>query len=205
MASKLEIYLLRHGASTANEQMLVCGSSDYPLSPKGISQAELVSQHLSKIPFDHIYASPLSRVRETLTNFNQKNNVTFAHELKELNTGSVSHITLPELWEKDTRYRQPWLSPELRYPKGETFREMTNRIISWYKIQQASWKDGNKILIAGHEGTLRSIYMYLFNLNLSNYPDFAIGNCDYLKFELKEEQITACSHYKLADLEDQEL
>lgn len=197
MISKLEIYLLRHGASTANEKMLVCGASDYPLSYKGIAQARQVSEHLSTIPFNFIYASPLSRVQKTICELKEEIQIETFDELKELNTGTVSHITLPELWKRDHRYRQPWLYPSMRYPDGETFEEMTLRIINWYKGQKSRWTAGNKVLIAGHEGTLRSIYMHLFQLELKNYPNFPIGNCDYLKFEIENDVVSTYTHRRL--------
>jgi len=201
MGFKVEVYLLRHGASTANEKMLVCGACDYPLSPRGRMQAELISKHLSGVSFDYIYVSPLSRARNTISKIKNKNKIEICDELKELNTGSVSHITLPELWLRDDRYRKPWIHPELRYPDGETFYEMTSRVIAWYKKQEVKWSAENKILITGHEGTLRTIYMYLFGLDLASYPDFKIGNCDYLKFEIVGGKIDEYLHCELKDIE----
>lgn len=197
----MEIYLLRHGTSLANEKQLVCGSSDYALSGKGIEQASRVCQELRKIPFTRIYSSPLSRAINTIAELKSPVIVNIEDQVKELNTGDVSHITLPELWSRDERYRQPWLSPDLRYPGGETFREMVTRISEWYNTRATYWSDSDKILIVGHEGTLRSIYLNLMHLELADYPDFPIGNCDCLYFEKSDNKVIRFEHIKLKGTE----
>lgn len=197
----MELYLLRHGKSLANERQLVCGSSDYPLSQEGSEQAQKVCETLKNIPFTHIYSSPLSRAVNTIAGLACTHKIRLEDELKELNTGDVSHITLSELWERDARFRQPWLSPDLRYPGGETFREMIARITGWYRNNETRWSDDDRVLIAGHEGTLRSIYLYLMSLDISLYPDFPISNCDYLYFKISSRNVMEYKHIKLAAIE----
>lgn len=194
----MELYLLRHGASVANEQMLVCGSADYPLSEKGIAQAAIARRNLEAIPFDRIYTSSLSRAIDTIAGINQHVDVLIEEQIKELDTGDVSHITLPELWASDERFRRPWRSPDLRYPGGETFREMVDRISSWFERLSRSWGNEERVLIVGHEGTLRVTYLRLMGLALDDYPDFPIGNCDLLYFELSGEHVLRHRHVALA-------
>jgi broad specificity phosphatase PhoE len=121
-------------------------------------------------------------------------------EIKELNTGAVSHITLDDLWVFDIRYMRPWLTPNLRYPSGETFNEMVSRITQWYDKEIECWSDCEKILIVGHEGTLRSIYLKIFNLEIKKYPDFKIENCDYLYFNILAGQLAEYQHIKFSDI-----
>jgi broad specificity phosphatase PhoE len=197
----MELYLLRHGTSVANERQLVCGASDYPLSDKGIEQAKKVSKYLSDISFSHIYTSPLSRAINTIAGMKKGVIPRVEDRLKELNTGDVSDITLPELWAHDPRFRKPWLSPDMHYPNGESFREMITRIVTWFVEHVSVWTDNDRVLIVGHEGTLRSIYLYLMNLDIADYPDFPIGNCDHLYFKLNQGKALFHSHVKLIDHE----
>ena len=196
----MEIYLLRHGVSTANERQLVCGASDYPLSEKGSQQAIDICVRLSEISFDRIYTSSLSRARSTIQYLNGSISKVVVDEIKELNTGTVSHLTLEDLWAFDIRYMRPWLTPNLRYPGGETFNEMVSRITQWYNKEVECWSDCEKILIVGHEGTLRSIYLKIFNLEMEKYPDFKIGNCDYLYFNILAGQLCDYKHIKFSDI-----
>ncbi|MGB9669361.1 MAG: histidine phosphatase family protein [Anaerolineales bacterium] len=59
--------ILRHGESTANANGIHQGQHDFPLSPKGILQAQEVAQYFNtnKQKFDYIISSPLQRARKT--------------------------------------------------------------------------------------------------------------------------------------------
>lgn len=199
----MELYLLRHGASTANELRLVCGAEDFPLSEIGLKQANEVCSYLELVPFTYIYSSSLSRARHTIVPLNGGNcPVRVELELVELNTGEFSHLTLDELWAMDSRYQRPWLHPDLRYPKGECFREMVSRITGWYDRESLAWSHDDTVLIVGHEGTLRSILLKLLDVDLSNYPDFPIGNCDLLQATIESGTLVKYRHIPLTSLAD---
>jgi broad specificity phosphatase PhoE len=194
----MELYLLRHGASTANERRLVCGAEDFPLSAAGVEQASRVCQYLAPIPFTRVYTSPLSRARDTVgTLESQLRPFEIVQDLAELNTGSYSHWTLDKLWEMDERYRQPWLHPELRYLDGECFPEMVARMTGWYDRESKQWGADETVLVVGHEGTLRSILLRVLGLELSEYPAFPIGNCDLLHVTLAAGRPTTFTHIPL--------
>lgn len=151
----------------------------------------------SQVHFDHIYSSPLVRALDTAYAVRKSTHVKICNDIKELDTGSVSHIKLTDLWARDGRFRTPWLFPDMRYPDGETFCEMTARITRWYSIEKTNWKSNERILIVGHEGTLRTMYMNFNGLQLKEYPDFPISNCDTLWFETSEDKVEAFKHIVL--------
>lgn len=199
----MELYLLRHGASTANERRLVCGAEDFPLSETGVVQAGKVCRHLECIPFTHIYTSSLSRAKDTIASLaSSVGQVRVESELVELDTGAFSHLTLDTLWGRDIRYQRPWLHADLRYPDGECFREMVARITNWYDRESRKWQRDDVVLIVGHEGTLRSILLRLLDRDLSEYPDFPIGNCDFLHVTIAPERAATYRHVPLTSLAD---
>lgn len=59
------IYFIRHGESVMNAQGLLAGSTDTPLTDTGREQARLAGQQAKELGITLIYASPLSRARET--------------------------------------------------------------------------------------------------------------------------------------------
>lgn len=195
----MNIYVLRHAQSVANQMKLVCGSRDFPLSEIGQEQAIKIQEHLSSFNFDKIYCSPLKRAVSTILNFKSKN-VVYEQSIKELDTGDYSEMILEKLWNYNACFRTPWLFPDLRYKNGETFREMTDRIGTWFKEEKKKWNQNDNILIVGHEGTLRTIYMVLNEFSLDDYPDFDIKNCDYLEFYIDNNQ-TKFNHFKFSLLE----
>ena len=70
----LDLYLARHGQSygqhdTIDDLPPDCETGlmdfDWRLTPLGRRQAEMLGEHLAKVPFDAIYCSPLERARAT--------------------------------------------------------------------------------------------------------------------------------------------
>jgi broad specificity phosphatase PhoE len=59
------ILLIRHGETDWNIEGRYQGQADPPLNSKGIEQAQVLSQELSRSSIDIIYTSPLTRTRET--------------------------------------------------------------------------------------------------------------------------------------------
>jgi len=200
MDFKMEVYILRHAISIANEKNLVCGSRDYPLSETGIKQANRICNHLQKIPFTLGYSSPLSRSIDTIKYMKEKLQFNIVAEISEVDTGDASHMTFEKLWSLDNRYRSPWLHPYLRYPAGECFYEMINRIQSWFLNESNKWKENDIVLIVGHEGTLRSILLNLLNLKISEYPTFPIKNCDYFHLFITDGVLKEKKHLTLEDI-----
>ncbi|MHC4339739.1 MAG: histidine phosphatase family protein [Planctomycetota bacterium] len=59
------LVLVRHGATAWNENGYCQGRKDVPLSARGREQAERLSEAVSALAFDAVYASPLGRAHET--------------------------------------------------------------------------------------------------------------------------------------------
>lgn len=60
-----ELYLVRHGETTANRDGLLQGHCDYPLTDKGMREAGQVGDALKDVCFTKMYASDLRRVQHT--------------------------------------------------------------------------------------------------------------------------------------------
>lgn len=65
---KMEIYLIRHGQTDANNQSIIQGRTDNPLNQTGINQAKMTGQYLKalNIQFDYCISSPLVRAKDTV-------------------------------------------------------------------------------------------------------------------------------------------
>lgn len=59
------LFLARHGESTANQEKLISGQTDWPLSEKGRQQAQWLCDVLKDEALTAIYATGLSRTVET--------------------------------------------------------------------------------------------------------------------------------------------
>lgn len=61
----MRIYFLRHGESEGNRENRFRGRMDYPLTERGIYQAENAGRYLKGGHFEKIYSSPLKRAVTT--------------------------------------------------------------------------------------------------------------------------------------------
>ena len=61
----MELYIVRHGTTSWNEQKKLQGSADIQLNEEGRKVAALTGEALKNVSFDKIYTSPLKRARQT--------------------------------------------------------------------------------------------------------------------------------------------
>lgn len=59
------LFLVRHGESTANEVNRFAGAVDAPLTTLGRAQALRAAHSWPDVPIDHVFVSPLGRARQT--------------------------------------------------------------------------------------------------------------------------------------------
>lgn len=61
----IQLFLVRHGTTTAIEQRRLQGSTDSPLSARGREEARLAALALQNSSIEYAFSSPLGRARET--------------------------------------------------------------------------------------------------------------------------------------------
>ena len=154
-------YLLRHGATEANERRAYCGSADLPLSAAG--RAQLGSLRAAGgYPAAGglwIYTSGLRRTEETLEILFGQVPHRIVPGLREMDFGAFEGHTYAEL-EEDPDYRA-WLSGENeknRCPGGESGSEMTCRVLAAFRALVPS----GDFLAVTHGGPIAAVMADLF-------------------------------------------
>jgi len=96
---KTIIYIIRHAKSTANENGLFGGITDYELSKEGLEQAQKLAQRLKEYEIDGIYSSPLKRAIQTIkpTSIMKNMNINIIDDLREINVGTWENVLRDEL------------------------------------------------------------------------------------------------------------
>ena len=61
----MELFVVRHGQTKANETNTIQGQGNTPLSPLGIQQAERAAARLRGVTFAAVYSSDLGRAMDT--------------------------------------------------------------------------------------------------------------------------------------------
>lgn len=135
------IYYIRHGQTDWNAARKVQGQTDIPLNATGHEQAANVARALKAIEADisgfKIYASPLQRVRQTLSYVlaeygMDEASVTFDDRLREVSFGDKEGWTWPEL---NAAGIEPRKDPESyfhwRPENGESYADAAERVRDW--------------------------------------------------------------------------
>lgn len=146
--NQLNLFFIRHCKSVGNDKEVMQGWVDYSLSDEGLEQEDKVKNELSKIQFDKVFTSPLSRARHTAELFNKKSQVVVLDKLKERNLGIFSGLTEKEA---ESLYKEHYNAYKFggfdEIPKAETTEELIKRCHD-LKNEITSLKEGNYLFVS---------------------------------------------------------
>jgi broad specificity phosphatase PhoE len=168
-------YLLRHGQSEANVRGILAGpDNSVKLSEKGRRESRIVSKHLQKIEFTHIYSSPISRCLQTvdpLTSAKPQIPLLLEERIQEMNYGDWNGKDLKSLSKK-----REWKSiqnqpSKFKFPQGESFTQLRKRVQSF--LNEIESKTG-PILVVSHGDVIKMILTCTLELSTDNFQKFLI-------------------------------
>ncbi|MBW3542830.1 MAG: histidine phosphatase family protein [Planctomycetes bacterium] len=204
------LYLLRHGATDANERrpyILQGGGIDLPLSEIGRRQAQAVAQFLSRVRVTAVYSSKLKRACETAQAIARPQRV-MAKTLESIEECHVGR------WEG-----MDWASIEREYPHeyrafmdepaetpylgGESYLDVLRRArpaIERVLEQHA----GETVVVVGHNVVNRALLADLLGLHLGRARELQQANTGINVIRRRNgaaEVLTLNAHFHLHDLE----
>jgi broad specificity phosphatase PhoE len=150
------LYLVRHGENLANlTKELSCRRIDYPLTPKGVLQAQQTAAYFRERQIDEIYASPLRRARETAEIIGAAVGlpVTIVEEFREVDVGELEGRADAEAWTEYFGIARAWFQGrhDVAFPGGEDYRALLRRMRAGI-ARVVAGKDGRGIVVVGHGG-----------------------------------------------------
>lgn len=176
-------YLLRHGESEGNNDGVLQGRRDYPLSDRGRDQARRAAAWFSREArdIDCLLCSPLARAEQTARILGKElgvNNIEVLDELTELDTGIFTGITLAEA---RAAYPTEWARFQAESWEGVPGAESTDVL---YSRAEAVWDllcgrftSGRRSLLAvTHSGLLQWLIKSTLG-HRSWMPVFPVANC----------------------------
>ena len=179
------IVLIRHGQSTYNEKNLFTGWKDVELTQKGTREAHEVAPLIQHLTFTHAFTSNLRRAQDTLDiileDISQNIPITKNIALNERDYGSLVGQNKIEASKKfGADQVQKWRrSYNIPPPGGESLEMTTKRSIPYFQKKiQPLLKKNNNIIVVAHGNSIRSIVMYLHNLNSEQIIQTEIGWCE---------------------------
>ena len=121
----LTLVLVRHGATTWNDNGYCQGLKDVPLSERGRMQAEALSAALAETAFDRVIASPLTRARETALIATGRD-AEILEDLAEIDRGHWEGHAMDEVRRRWGKLCKVWYDDPrgLSMPGGEAFDDL---------------------------------------------------------------------------------
>jgi probable phosphoglycerate mutase len=169
------ILLVRHGETDWNLERRVQGHSDQPLNATGRAQAQALADELADEPIDAVYSSDLARAHETarLVAATHGLPVVVLPELREKDFGTWEGLT-----DDEVRVRFPDASPGGRWGDGETYEQMSSRVVAALQRIASQHPDG-RVLVVAHGGPVRAVL-----LHCQADREARIANCDLVRVEV---------------------
>ena len=181
--STLRVYLARHGQTDGNLNAIAQGWTDSPLNATGRQQAAQLAERLQGVPLDAIYASTLSRSRETAQVVAaSRTGVTVSSmpELREGNLGRFENLSIT-----DPVFKSRPLGEERGPDDGEKPSELAARVKSAIDAIRAKHQSGN-ILMVIHSGTVGNILGHLLGLTVQEVGPVGMGNDELYLIEITQ-------------------
>ena len=165
------IYIVRHGQTEWNLLGKTQGHGNSDLTPKGIEQAELLADSMTKYPIDYIYSSDLGRAYQTAEIIGNKLNIEVekTEALREMNFGTWEGRIIKDIIEEDPELYKMWRNePHLaKIPQGETLSQIKERTDAFIKEINEKY-DGKHIVLVTHSLCARIILLSFLDSDVKN-------------------------------------
>ncbi|MEE2932750.1 MAG: histidine phosphatase family protein [Pseudomonadota bacterium] len=191
--------LVRHGLTSWNENKLVQGRSDIPLSKKGRMQVGnwRVPDEVKDF---FIVSSPLIRAKETARALFGKS-IPTDDRLVEMNWSEWEGRSLNELRSELGNLMEAWEAKGLdfRAPGGESPREVQQRLKPFMRERAKTKKN---TLAVCHKGVIRAVYALSINWDMTSKPPQKLkDDCVHL-FELAKDGTPSVQQLDLPMIQD---
>jgi len=173
------IVLIRHGETAWNVEMRIQGSTDIPLNPKGLWQAEQLARSLADGQLSAIYSSDLTRARQTAGAVAHVCGLDVRTDpgLRERGFGVFEGHTWDEIaarWPEQSarwRRRDPGFGPE----GGEALPDFYSRCVGTV-MRLAQGHAGQTVAMVAHGGVLDCLYRAATHVGLQEPRTWQLGN-----------------------------
>lgn len=164
---KTRIFIVRHTETVGNIEKRLTGRKDYELTDRGVKLVCKLTQELSEIKFDKIYASTLKRTYKTIEPLAKLNKI----EIEEIEDLSEMYFGIYDGWkweevnkvQPEVKDNQNKINEICGIPQQETMIEVAERM---YKciVEIARKNLGSTILIASHGVAIEAFFRKIVNI-----------------------------------------
>ncbi len=178
----MDIYLVRHGETTANKEGRYRGWSETPLTEEGYLQGKRVAEELSKVKIQGIFSSDLSRARETaeFIAYSQGMKMQITPQLREINFGVWEGLNYQEAYLSYKKELVSWYNDPFgnSIPEGESLSDVYWRIHSFLESLREKrdfyWE--TPLVIVSHGGLLKVWLFYGLGMEKDKFWNLIVDN-----------------------------
>jgi len=177
------LYLVRHGATAANElrpYVLQGRRTDQPLTENGEQQAAAVGRVLSSQTIDHVYCSPLLRARQTAAAIAEHRRLPIQTipAITECDVGEWEGLTWDEIERRNPDECRAFHADPIvnGYFGGETYQQIFDRVRPAFD-ELYRRHAGESFVVVAHNVVNRVYLAHLLGMELRRCRDIVQNNC----------------------------
>jgi probable phosphoglycerate mutase len=165
-----EVFLVRHGESTANAMGLWQGRAEYPLTDLGLQQARHTGAFLAaQGAFDGLVSSPQGRALQTATAIGEALGLTpgLDADLAEIDVGALSGLSMDQLAAVHPEALAAFHAAEARQPHPRN-RELLPGWEAVPLVVERVWRavfravqPGGRVVVVAHGGVINAFLTHL--------------------------------------------
>lgn len=170
---KFNVYFIRHGISVANEERIIAGWCDTPLSNSGIKQLEALKKEIIYPQADLYFSSPLIRAIDTMKILYEAVDYSLLKGFKELNFGVYEGLP----YAKEAECRKLLLCGK-KVENGESLFEFRHRVIEELtNVCRILYNSKNtQAIVVCHSLVIKSLLGYFDNYQTYEFNELFIEN-----------------------------
>jgi broad specificity phosphatase PhoE len=164
-----EIWLLRHGETTANAEGVWQGQGPAGLSERGLRQAAAVGERLAGLPFDLVVSSDLRRTMATAAVAGLAAEVDPG--FREMDVGGWEGLTQQEVRERfPDQLRALASGVDVALGGGETWAAFCSRVDAAINGLLTRLEDKGRVLVVTHGGVVHAVVAGLLRFRTRGLP-----------------------------------
>ena len=183
--------LARHGETDWNRSRRWQGQADAPLNERGRAQAHALAAELADEQVAAIYASDLSRARETaeIVAARLGRPVNVDRRLREVHVGGWSGLTIEEIEARFPDDVLRWYDgdPSHTFDGGETYAAMGERVVAALE-EIATRHAGEQVLVVLHGGPIRAVLAHAAGITYEEqrHRREHLDNCGFVRVVVRD-------------------
>ena len=173
--ASVQVVIMRHGTTTANELRRYAGKADVALSARGEQDAKAAGVCAD---VERVFVSPLQRARRTAEICFPNARQQVVDGLSEMDFGDFEGRSAQDM-EDDAAYRS-WVESNCTdpCPNGESRAILEKRVVASLEriVHEAQMRGDERVVIVGHGGTIMAA-MDVLASDGREYFEWQVGNC----------------------------